>query len=250
MTTTRSSHVERLEEAITAIQTQQTDFASKFNAVLSKLSSIETTNNNSADSGHPRSSSRSSLDSKPHLKLDIPRFDGTDTMGWIFKITQFFYYHDTPEFDRVRITSFYFDGPVPSWYQWMFNNGQISSWHRFLQALEQRFAPSLYEDQKGALFKHTQYSSVSTYLTEFESLDNRIVGLPPPFLLRCFISGLTADIRREVQDLQPISFSQTAALAKLQEEKLLEVVAPLVHGSSHQQLLHLVRLPSLLHLSF
>ena len=26
----------------------------------------------------------------PRVKLDVPRFDGTDPLGWIFKITQFF----------------------------------------------------------------------------------------------------------------------------------------------------------------
>lgn len=38
-----------------------------------------------------RSSSESS--NRPRLKLDVPRFDGTDTHGWIFKISQFFTYH-------------------------------------------------------------------------------------------------------------------------------------------------------------
>lgn len=28
----------------------------------------------------------------PHMKLDIPRFDGQDPLWWIFKITQFFDY--------------------------------------------------------------------------------------------------------------------------------------------------------------
>jgi hypothetical protein len=31
------------------------------------------------------------------IKMDIPRFDGSDPMGWIFKINQFFYYHLTPD---------------------------------------------------------------------------------------------------------------------------------------------------------
>ncbi|MCI50464.1 hypothetical protein A2U01_0071708, partial [Trifolium medium] len=43
------------------------------------------------------------------IKLDIPRFDGTDLMGWIFKINQFFDYHLTPDKQRLRIASFYMD---------------------------------------------------------------------------------------------------------------------------------------------
>lgn len=46
------------------------------------------------------------------------------------------------------------------------------------------------------------------------------MGLAPSFLLSCFVSGLTLEIRREVQALQPISLLQAIALAKLQEDKL------------------------------
>lgn len=48
------------------------------------------------------------------------------------------------------------------------------------------------------------------------------MGLPPSFLLSCFISGLASDVRREVQALQPLSLIEVAALARLQEEKLHE----------------------------
>lgn len=104
----------------------------------------------------------------------------------------------------------------------MSRNGQVTSWEALLHALEARFAPSQYDDPKGALFKLTQKGSVNEYLTEFETLANRIVGLPLSFLLSCFISGLALDVRREVQALQPLSFIQVAALARLQEEKLHE----------------------------
>lgn len=154
------------------------------------------------------------------MKLEVPRFDGEDPMGWIFKISQFFDYQRTPEEERITVASFYMDGPALSWYQWMFRNGLITSWHGLLQALESRFAPSFYDDPKGALFKLSQKGSVNEYLTEFERLANRIVGLPASFLLSCFISGLSPEIRREVQALQPVSLPQATALAKLQEDKI------------------------------
>lgn len=72
-----------------------------------------------------------------------------------------------------------------------------------------------YDNPKGALFKLTQRGTVNEYLTEIERLANRVVGLPPPFLLSCFISGLNPDIRHEVLALQPISLLQATALAKL-----------------------------------
>jgi hypothetical protein len=61
----------------------------------------------------------------PRLKLDVPRFDGTNPHGWIFKISQFFEYHRTPEEERITVASFYLDGAALAWYQWMYRNGQI-----------------------------------------------------------------------------------------------------------------------------
>ncbi|MCI50438.1 hypothetical protein A2U01_0071682, partial [Trifolium medium] len=47
-------------------------------------------------------------------------------------------------------------------------------------------------------------------------------GLQPTFLLSCFISGLSPEIRREVFALQPITLIQAASLARLQEEKFAD----------------------------
>lgn len=118
------------------------------------------------------------------------------------------------------MASFYLDGAALAWYQWMYRNSQILSWTQFLQALETRFALTAYDDPRGKLFKLTQTSSVATYLSEFEALANRIIGLPTPFLLSRFVSGLKPEIRREVLALQPSSLSQAAGLARLNEEKM------------------------------
>ena len=104
----------------------------------------------------------------------------------------------------------------------MQSNGQLTSWPVFLLALQLRFAQSPYNDPTGALFKLTQRGSVSTYLSEFEELANRVVGLPQAFLLTCFVAGLSPEIRREVQILQPLTLAQAAGLACIQEEKFLE----------------------------
>ena len=115
------------------------------------------------------------------------------------------------------------EGRALAWFQWMTSNGQLTSWPVFLQALQTCFAPSQYEDPTGALFKLTQKTTVNAYLSKFEDLANHVVGLPAPFLLQCFISGLSSDICREVQALQPLTISQAAGLARLQEDKLLDV---------------------------
>lgn len=47
-----------------------------------------------------------------HIKLKVPRFNGTDPSGWVFKITQFFEYHATSDQDGLTIASFYMEIPA------------------------------------------------------------------------------------------------------------------------------------------
>ena len=153
---------------------------------------------------------------KPTNNRRFPRFDGLDHMGWIFKITQFFEYHCTPEHNRLTITSFCMEGPALPWFQWMGRNGQLPSWTGLLQALKARFAPSTYNDPTCTLFKLTQHNSINNYLSEFSSLANWIIGLPTPFLLSCFVFDLALKIHHAVQALQPLKLIQAVALARLQ----------------------------------
>ena len=59
------------------------------------------------------------------MKIEVPRFDGTYVSGWIFKIEQFFQFYNTPDDQRILISSFYLDGPALSWFKWMHSNGFI-----------------------------------------------------------------------------------------------------------------------------
>lgn len=77
----------------------------------------------------------------------------------------------------------------------MYRNGFITSWQTLLQAIETRFAPSIYDDPRGALFKLVQRGSITEYMTEFERLANRIVGLSLSDVLSFFISDLNPEIR-------------------------------------------------------
>jgi len=74
----------------------------------------------------------------------------------------------------------------------------------------------------GLLCKLQQRSTVSNYLSDFETLANRIISLPAPMALSCFISGLIPSIRREVKVMQPTTISQAVAYARLHEEKQID----------------------------
>jgi hypothetical protein len=57
------------------------------------------------------------------LKLDFPRFDGTDPTNWILKAEQFFNYNNTPDLQKVSFAAFHMEGRALTWYNWLMDSG-------------------------------------------------------------------------------------------------------------------------------
>ena len=197
--------IERLEEAIARLSQGHTTLTQSHTAIDNKFTQSHTVMDSKFKSildwlvaltvdppppKPPPNSPSPPVPQRPHMKLDVPKFDGQDPLGWIFKITQFFNYQCLPEVERLTVVGFYMEGPALSWYQWMYRNRFLTSWPTMLQALESRFSPSFFDDPQGVLFKLHQRCSVTEYLTEFEKLANRIVGLVPSLLLALLVFGM------------------------------------------------------------
>ncbi|KAF8411843.1 hypothetical protein HHK36_004402 [Tetracentron sinense] len=153
------------------------------------------------------------------IRLDFPKFNGTDPIGWLYRAHQFFNFHQTPLQQRLPIASFHMEGKALAWYQWMEGSGALTSWDAFAQALEIQYGPTMYDDPVESLTKLRQVTSVEDYQTQFEFLANRTDGLTEPFMISCFMSGLKDDIRLTVKMFKPTTLSVAFGLARIQEEK-------------------------------
>ena len=51
------------------------------------------------------------------MKMKVPKFDGSDPNGWVFRIEEFFDFHGTPETLRLQIVSYHMEGRTAAWYQ-------------------------------------------------------------------------------------------------------------------------------------
>ncbi|KAH9666824.1 hypothetical protein KPL70_020805 [Citrus sinensis] len=111
------------------------------------------------------------------MKMDVPKFDGSDPNGWIFRIEEFFDFHDTPEILRLRIVSFHM------------------------------------EDPQGDLSKLSQTTTVADFQSAFEDLMNKVTGISELLLISFFITGLKPNIRRELLFSRPSSLMETLARA-------------------------------------
>nr|GMD06310.1 Transposon Ty3-G Gag-Pol polyprotein [Ipomoea batatas] len=148
------------------------------------------------------------------MKLELPKFDGSDPSGWLFRATEYFEFHDTPDAQRVRISSFTMEGKASEWYQWMKRNELLTTWENFQRQVELRFGPSRFEDYQGKLSKLLQRTTVTEYQSEFEYLMNKVTGISESILISMFIAGLKSHIRRELQQARPTSLMETFALAR------------------------------------
>lgn len=157
------SSLECIEDVISKLASSQLQVTEKLEDLLLRVANLEHTANStpSPSSSSPTPASNTISIKPPKMKVDVPRFDGSDPSGWIFKISHFFAYHSTSESERLTIASFYMEGSALAWFQWMTRNHQLTTWASFLEAIEARFAHSPYEDPTEILFKLTQKGSVT-----------------------------------------------------------------------------------------
>ena len=69
------------------------------------------------------------------VRIDFPKFDGFDPLGWIYKANKFFYYHRTPYNHRLMLASIHMEGKALVWYQYMDLFGYLPNWNVFAQSL-------------------------------------------------------------------------------------------------------------------
>ncbi|XP_041004177.1 uncharacterized protein LOC121249543 [Juglans microcarpa x Juglans regia] len=124
------------------------------------------------------------------VRLDFPHFNGDNPTESIFKVNQYFSYHQTQPGHRLLMASYHMQGEALIWYQDAWDSGHFDTWETFTRALQLRFGPTDYYDPMEALTCLKQTSTLATYKAQFESLSNRLKRLPENHKLSCFISGL------------------------------------------------------------
>ena len=49
-------------------------------------------------------------------KLEFPKYAGDEPTEWLTRVEQFFNYQDTPEMQKVALTSFHLEGEANQWW--------------------------------------------------------------------------------------------------------------------------------------
>ncbi|XP_042946164.1 uncharacterized protein LOC122279545 [Carya illinoinensis] len=154
------------------------------------------------------------------VRIDFPTFDGDDPQGWLYKVKQFFAFHNTLPHHRLRLVSFHMVGKALVWFQGLDESGLLTEWDDFVNALLICFGPSSYDDPVEQIIRLRQMGSVEEYKTAFELIANRLRHLDESDKLSCFISGLKDDICLTVKMFNPHTLLTAYRLDRIQEEKL------------------------------
>ncbi|KAK0572834.1 hypothetical protein LWI29_037947 [Acer saccharum] len=205
----------RLEERTTISDKSSADIQQQIDMLASSFGVISSadraTSSNHVDHGGVQSRS---------VRLDFPTYDGEDDpLEWLFRVEQFFIYHNTSSAQRLLIVSFHLKGPALHWYKLLETDQAITSWEAFSRALTLRFDPTEYDDPAIALFKLRQQTTIFAYQKHFEILATKVEGLSEKLRTAQFISGLKDELRYDVQLFKPASFSVAAGLAHLLEQR-------------------------------
>ncbi|GKB72612.1 retrotransposon-related protein [Tanacetum coccineum] len=156
------------------------------------------------------------------MRLDVPKFNGTDPDSWIFSITEYFALLNTPVDQRLKVVGFNLEGEAAEWFRWMTRNNLITDWDGFVESVRNRFGPSKYEDPQGTLSKLLQTGMVAQYQEEFEKLMNRVTDISETLLISFYISGLKLNLQRELLVAKPATLGEAFALARVTEARLMD----------------------------
>lgn len=148
----------------------------------------------------------------------MPKFDGENVQGWIYKAKKYLRYHNIPDEERITVATINMEGEALEWLLWVDRNNSLSSWSDFLDDLVKRFGTSAYEIPAGRLSKLVQTTSVKEYQHQFEALSNKITEVTPLVLKEMFMSGLKPEIQKDVIKARPESLVEAFALAQLYEK--------------------------------
>nr|GEV38834.1 hypothetical protein [Tanacetum cinerariifolium] len=122
-------------------------------------------------------------------KIFLPTFDGSNPLDWIFQADNYFTYYAIPPDQRLSLSVFYFTGDALSWYKHLSNNNLLSTWSKFIRALETRFGPSTYENHQATLSNFVKHQP----LPRTKRNSNVSATVLPGCLTRLFGTVLSPD---------------------------------------------------------
>jgi hypothetical protein len=156
--------------------------------------------------------------------MSFPQFDGHHPKMWKVKSESYFEVFAIPSELWVKIATMNFVGSAAFWLQSMDPALRLTPWLDFCSAVCARFERDHHNHLIRQFFRIKQYTNVTEYVEQFDSLMHQILAHDPSFsmsaIVNRFVDGLRQDIKAVVFIQRPLDLDTVVSLALLQEELL------------------------------
>jgi hypothetical protein len=152
------------------------------------------------------------------LKLEFPKFDGENLVGWQKQAEKCFTLATTPMDQRVHLAEIFLIGKADHWLRSTGINTADLTWHEFANMINTMLAAESSMKLIDSFIHTEQTTSVSAYIDCFEELMGKIrvrnPSLTEEYFVGCFVSGLKDYIKVPLRSHAPLSLVQSYALAR------------------------------------
>jgi hypothetical protein len=164
------------------------------------------------------------------LKIEFPKFDGENPMGWLRQVEKCFTLAETPMDKRVKFAEVFFIGKADHWLRSSGINTNSISWAEFAVLISNRFTAETSFELIDSFRHIEQTSSVLIYIDSFEELMGKLKMQNPTltedYFIGCFLSGLKDHIKIPIRSRAPRSLVQAYSLARNYEAAAPRKSAP------------------------
>ena len=107
------------------------------------------------------------------MRVDFPRWEEGDPIGWISRTERYFQYHKTADASMVKFAAIHLEGDAIQWFKQFEHTYGVLSWQQFKEGLLIRFRPTDYENIDEQLAKIRQTSTIQEHQSRFKRLSNQ-----------------------------------------------------------------------------
>ena len=168
----------------------------------------------------PLTESSSSHPGHKYRRLEMPIFVRENTNGWLLRAIRFFDIHKYSNAEQIEAMIIAFEGDALIWYQLENKRRAILSWTELQGLLLKQFRTTVEGSLHEQWMELRQENTIAEYRRQFITRSAPLDEVSEVCFIRKFVSGLKADIKRELRLLRPIGQGQAMDLAQLIEDKL------------------------------
>jgi hypothetical protein len=137
------------------------------------------------------------------LKMDFPKFDGSDVRIWLDNCLTYFHLYATPPNFRVTTTSLHMIDRASHWFQSYKHSPCNHTWEHFVVAVSQEFEVDTHRVKTMELLNLRQTRSVEEYKHQFDQLVYHIrvydSNISETMLVSQFLLGLKFELRHPIE---------------------------------------------------